>query len=509
MRLNLHIIAHSLGEIVRESRIPEDSALTVLNARCPDIKEESFPTDVVYILSESGPCFERLNDGKHQLIVIPADDARNTLMKVRGPCLILGPEQSAGAVAPMMNAVFERYNRWEQMVESAIAHGASTESVLALGFSSMGNPMALCDASLHCLATCHEEMIPEDNSVWKSISEPGHTNVSLNMLLRRENLLEKVRNEPRSFVYRLQGDKEEILHTNIFSADKRIAYLVTFAAFQPINMCICSIANRLGELLAFSLSTHSLVRYDKPLNVDVLSQRILSGETTDKVYIKYVLEQNGWNEEDHYCVCEFEMLENMTSGGLLTDIALFQAAIHDSSVLHYRAGIVVVHNLTKSKWDLDGLVTAVEGLLRQRSYAGGISEEFSGYSDLRMYECEAYYAMNCSKRRAQSGQKQFFTYRECMVETLLSVCADQMDLRLLCRSDIQELWEYDKEKKAPTSIRYIRTSPPEKTWWKAQSCCTSTGILWCTGLVKSWIFWAPMPLPQKTACWKCSYPARS
>lgn len=453
MKLNLHILAYELAFMVKSSKLSEKSELSIFSARIAFDKDTNWEEDVVYIVSEDTLEFTSLNDGKHQMLVISSNDPDKTLYKVQGECLIFGADTAKEQLFKEVCAVFERYNRWEDSVESAITQGASLEHILELGFSMIGNPLALCDTSLHRIATHRWDSVPVYNSLGRAISEPGYANIYLNALLQEANLLEKVRGEPHAFVYQLEEDNYKVLHLNIFSGKQRIAYLVTVATLSPIDMRVCSIANRFGELLAFALNASSVMKRHNPYNIDVLSQRILAGEAPDKTYVQYMLEQIGWRETDSYCVFEFEMLDDATSHNLMTDISLFKTAIRDSSIFCYRAGIIVIHNLTKSRQDYATLVLMLQELLHRRLYAGGGSDVFTGYANLQLYEKEAFYALGYSKKFISGGKSKITAYQECLLDNFFDLCASNLDLRLLCRSDIREIWIYDKINKTS----YIET----------------------------------------------------
>lgn len=447
MKLNLHIFAHEIAGMVKKSRLPENSELTILSVQIASADNVNCEKDIAYIVREGTPMYTLLNDGKYQLLVITDGNPNLVYEQTKGDCLILSNISEEQLLKEIL-AVFERYNRWELSVENAIVQGASLDHILEIGFSMIENPIALCDTSLHAIATYRWESVPAYNSLRNAISEPGYANIYLNALLQEANLLEKVRGEPHAFVYQLQEDDYQVLHMNVFSGKKRIAYLVTVDTFTPIDMHTCSIANRFGELLAFALSASAMLKQQQnPYNIDVLSQRLLAGELPDRTYVQYMLEQIGWKESDTFCVFEIEMLDNATSHNLLTDVSLFQAAIRDSLIFCYRAGIILIHNLTKSRQDYSTLILMLQELLRRRLYAGGGSDVFSGFSNLSLYEKEAFYALNYSKKFIHGHKSKITPYKECLLENFFDLCEENLDLRLLCRADIQRIWEYDKQNK--------------------------------------------------------------
>lgn len=446
MKLNLHIVKHELSELVVGSRLPQDNNLTLLGVGLADECGQDERHDILCIIKEDTPLFEEVaQSAVRQLLVLSAGEPDSALRRISGECLVLRTDISEMEMLNRLAEVFNKYNRWEEEMESLIFSGANLNSILDMGYTFIGNPMALCDVSLHCLATCNEKYAPTDNLVWKTIDTPGYSSVTLNELLRSNNLLDRIRSDPEAFTYELPGNTERILHVNIFLKHRRIAYLVAVEMLQPFTEYICSIANRLGQLLAIAVSTTMVYQHENLSNIDLVSRRILAGDQINEVYLEFILAQEGWKRNDAYCVCEFETAKVDTPYDTLPDIVLFQSSMRDSSIFYYRTSIMVVHNLTKSSQSYSELGVSLESLLEKSFYVGGISDVFYDYTSLKFYEEEAYAALSFAKTSVQRNSRNLVFYRECMLDNMLRLCEKSFDLRLLCRSDIYQLWEYDKK----------------------------------------------------------------
>jgi len=445
MKLNLHIIKHELCELIIDAKLPQDNALTLLGIGLASETGKNEKQDILYIVKDDTPLFEDIAQSAAQLLVLSDGAPDEVLSRISGPCLLLRTDIPEKDLLNRLAEVFYKYNRWEEAVEALIFSGANLSSILEMGNMFIGNPMALCDVSLHCLATCYEQFAPANNSVWKSIDTPGHSSVTLNELLRNNHLLDRVRSAPEAFTYELPGNTERVMHLNIFSKHQRIAYLVAVEMLQPFNEYTCSIANRFGQLLAIAVSTTMVYQHENLSNIDLVSRRILAGDQINEAYLKFILNQVGWKRNDAYCICEFEAVKVDMPYDTLPDIVLFQSSMRDSSIFYYRTSIMVVHNLTKSCQSYSELGVQLESLLEQSFYVGGISDVFFDYSNLKFYEAEAFAALNFAKTSVQDTDKNLVFYRECMLDNMLRLCEKNFDLRLLCRSDVYQLWEYDKK----------------------------------------------------------------
>jgi hypothetical protein len=445
MKLNLHIIKHELNELVIDAKLPLDNSLTLLGVGLASETWLNEKQDILYIVREDNPVFKSITQCAAQLLVLSDSAPGEVFSRINGSYLLMRTDISENELLNRVADVFFRYNRWEEDVEALIVSGASLNSILEMGYTYIGNPMALCDASLHCIASCKKQFAPTNNSVWKSIDTPGHSSVTLNALLRSNNLVDRVRSTREVFTYQLPGDTERVMHLNIFSKQKRIAYLVAVDTLQPFNEYICSIAIRFGQLLAIALNTNIVYQRENLSNIDLVSRRILAEEQINEVYLQFVLDQVGWKRNDAYCICEFETAKTQTAYDTLPDIVLFQNSMRDSSIFYYRTCIMVVYNLTKSRQSYSELGIQLEGLLEKSHYLGGISDVFYDYTNLKFYEKEASAALNYAKTNVQERNENLVFYRECMLDNMLRMCDKSFDLRLLCRSDIYQLWEYDKK----------------------------------------------------------------
>lgn len=459
MKINLHIVQRECGNTLAGQKLPADNHLCLLGMRSGFPVDGGYFPDTLYVVEDGTAHYHAAAASNAQLLIVSSRAPDEVLREVQGYCLVLDAEEGFTAACARVADIFNRYHRWEASIERAIRHGVKLDSILELGFELIGNPMALCDPSFFCMATCRKELASSANSVWKTIDTPGQSYVSLNTLLRSNKLLDRVRSETSAFVYRLPGDKEHVMHLNIYSNRKRIAYLVSIGTLQPFDSYSCSVADRFGQLLSGALNATTKYEHEHLSNIDLISRRILANEHVNNAHLQLMLEQVGWKFNDSYCVCEFEPINSDVPFDALSDITLFQMAMGGSAVFYYRTGIAVVRNLTRSRQSYKEFGAQVEDFIRQSQYLGGISDVFNDYGELKFFETEARAALTIAKSRPPHAQSILMYFSDCMLENMLRSCEAAFDLRSICRPDIYQLWQYSqKHKNAYLDCLYVYLS---------------------------------------------------
>lgn len=459
MKINLHIVQRECEGLARGARLPADNHLSLLGMYNGFPAEGSFFPDTLYVVEDGTADYHAAAASNAQLLVVSARPPDEVLREVRGYCLVLDAQGGYAAACSRVADIFNRYHRWETSIERAIRHGVKLDCILELGFELIGNPMALCDPSFFCMATCKKELAASENSVWKTIDTPGQSYISLNALLRSNKLLDRVRTETSAFVYRLPGDKEHVMHLNIYSDRKRIAYLVSIDTLQPFDNYSCSVADLFGQLLSSALNATTKYEHEHLSNIDLISRRILANEHVNEAHLQLMLDQVGWKKNDSYCVCEIEPINSDVPFDALSDITLFQMAMSDSAAFYYRTGIAVVRNLTRSRQSYKEFGAQIEDFIRKSQYLGGISDVFHDYGELRFFETEARAALNAAKAKLHHSQNLLVYYGDCMLENMLHLYEDSFDLRSICRPDIYQLWQYSrKHKNAYIDCLYVYLS---------------------------------------------------
>ena len=359
-------------------------------------------------------------------------------------------------VLEAVQAIFERFDRWERDVLTSIARARSFQTTLDLCVRVLHNPVALFDSSLSLLLTAGD--IPTDvrGSIWEDVLSLGYTPSE------RLSQVERKADE----AHWEQSTEPYLFHPNAYPAESELVAVLRsrntqVGALGSVDIC--------APFTRGQMSLYGAVRDFVELAIDAQGQAsamaegmmpvmrgIISGELNVRNdAVNRALSELRWDEHEWYLACYLvrDEGEGLTEHAREIVMKRVSQMIRPSFILEYAQGVIVVfreideHRLEKRT---DGIVDALIGL----DLTCGVSMPMHDFMSLHLAAEQARLAARFADGSGQSHISRFNdVYLRCVIGTL----DDELPLGAFCDPSIYAMASADDTgtERADTLLTYL------------------------------------------------------
>lgn len=447
MKLNLHILKEDLNEICVYSHIPDNESLNLIGIQFLQMANTIFTDDILYITTPDIYTHHPFKNQLHSIAMVCSLQEKPDI--THKSYLILDPSFSIMELFTKIQSIFDTYNRWEiQLMNLATKTGNLTE-LLTLGKEVLGNPMALFDSNMTCIAIGGKEEIPADDLVWHDVIQYSHATINLiPFLLNDRKNIARIASEQDAFLYTFPQLQKPCLHCNLFRKRQKIASICMTEIVTPLTKRTISLTNHFRLFILIALEHGNLPLSISP-DFEQLVRQYLNGQICDEQYLNFILGKFGWISNDHYqiIVCSSS---NPTHDESKTTLHYFQNQLPGCLVLTYDNQVLIVQHLSE-KIKKKELPIGLEKLVEKLDYQCGVSSSFSNFQDITQEYKKAVSALLIG--RSKFLENKIYYYDELLLDHLIYTLKQYADPLHFCHPDIIKLYKYSLD----TNIPYINS----------------------------------------------------
>lgn len=274
--------------------------------------------------------------------------------------------------------IFWKYQRWENALLSEIYGKCRIRQIMDLGSEILGNPIALFDNSMTCLAIGGKNTIPNDDLIWSSILKDKHPPLELVPDLKDEHIYQQALNIKKSVRFYLPSQNKFTLYVNVFSERKRIGCISYYELNSVIKERDLIIASRFADLVSVMMLREFPTRCVLE-GVEQLVSNMINGNVYEIDYLSHCLKNIQWKVDDSYRVIRFRNRNVKDTDGD-ADIKYFKKKFDDVCVFSFSRDILMIVNEKFS--NLENILQGLEITLEKFRMIGGISYPIDGIQQI-------------------------------------------------------------------------------------------------------------------------------
>ena len=426
MKLNLWMIVNRLYQMDPEMNIPEDAPINLQSARL------SATPHCVYVYQKGEDVFcDAGKDGGY----------------------IVFRKENYLQIYDIIQATFDFYQDWEQMLEKAKEH-LDYEMAMSKSWILFHNPMVLLDGSNKVLSMSSQYDEENVNNDWSYLREHGHSSVQV---------IEYLMDEGRHNRYYLNR-KAQIYH---FYDHNIHMYMISYALFWKENSI--GRINVLEYERELNIGDVQLVEFLSRFLVEILGRlteqddqtgtlmhyftRMLLGQTVSDTELEYWKKYVHWLPEKDYRICVIIFREELSVPNVISIRNMIQNSIPQVLAVIHGGNIVFSVSDAQLEYLYRGKI--LEELYAHVRFLAGVSLPYRQVKDIPYAFGQACKAAEYSVEKDKMVLADFYLYA---VRYLVENAMDASFCHA-CHPDILNLYSQmvdEKNEMAETYYRYLQ-----------------------------------------------------
>lgn len=347
-------------------------------------------------------------------------------------------ESSAFAVFNKVQEIFDIYDDWELILRNSADEEKSLQVMVDESVNIFGNPITIHTADFFMLSYSG---IYEEKDNLKSLIEPNNL-FEFSNAFKQDPEYNRARTYRQPFIFPEYITGYRSLCANIFDHGiyaYRIAVAEVLEDFKP----------GAPELMQFfagyvekMLKKLSVLKESNVFSLYRVLKEILEDEKRNLVQIGHDLLEYGWEESHQYVCISLKVAaldrKNMTVKFICNHI---ESLISNACAFQYKADIAVFVNLSRFGGNAEDVCSKLVLFLRDSYLKAGISNEFTGFSEMKYYYYQAQVALEAGNRIQQF--QWLHRFDEIALFYLLEQSVKEFPPHLCCSGKLMELKRYD------------------------------------------------------------------
>ncbi len=356
--------------------------------------------------------------------------------------LELGEDISPFEIFNTVQSIFDIYDKWNSSLQKILNEDGTLQSMIDCSFDVFNNPILLQTADFTMFA--YSDIVNKLPDVAQLInSDSFFEYINLFKLDPKYNAAKDLI-DPFIFPSHVTGRRS--LCINLFNHGKYSHRIIVSESLSKLHEEDAALLEHFSKYIKLALSRLNLLKSDKLYNLDNIILGILSKEISDVRFIEQSFSEFDWlPNHEYFCinikVSPFDV-NNLTINSICNRI---ESLLKDSCACSYNNEIVVFVNLTKFNTTIDDVSNRFIYFLRDCYLKAGISNSFTGFSEILQYHTQSHIALNFGINHHPFNW--IHRFDDIAYSYLLECCTSHLPANLICSKKIITLKTYDKKNK--------------------------------------------------------------
>ncbi|MCI8854007.1 MAG: hypothetical protein HFI32_11010 [Lachnospiraceae bacterium] len=335
--------------------------------------------------------------------------------------------------------IFDHFDQWEQKL-SQLAVDGNVQEMLDVSFRIFHNPLILNSADYFIIAY---SSIIDTRPELSELVDPD-TIFVYKKEYKEDDESQDYKKKTGAFFLPGYITETRNLCVNLFEHEKyayRLALVEELVRFSSYEDALLEL---LAEYIQTALSKQLYVQTDMGYRLDRILSEILAGGNTDQGVIRQWFSEFGWRPEHLYFCITLKLaaldLEHMTMRFISGHI---EKLLPYACAFPYENYIAIFVNLSRFGGDVEEALGKIVYFLRDSFLKAGISNEFTGFSDLISHYRQSVIALEVGNQKFP--YKWVHRFDDIALDYLLEQCRGELPKQLVCARKILNLRQYDEK----------------------------------------------------------------
>lgn len=373
----------------------------------------------------------------------PFDRACVSAVRVDGaPCLHC-PGMDTAALLDQLNALFDRFQRWEQRLDELVYQNVTLEALCECGAEMLENPVCVHDDWFVMIARSRElpDVLPPD-TIMTSEREFLPRVVMEDFVGDTEYLETYQSRTPQ--IWEGTPNRQPWLYVNLWAGEVYRGRLLVVQYHRALRKTDYLLSDVLAQRM-LSLLDRKQLGVDRPhRGLDDIVFDLLNGARPETDEITRLMDALNWNARDRV-VCV--RLQEQQDGGS----AMLEHALHSELFQAFPSGYImfndreqcVLLNLSRAPMSLAMIRHTLSPLCRDYCLYAGMSSPVDGLGEWHVAWLEAFQAL--SRAYERRDDKWIVPFSDCSLDLMLNSLQSPLQPRHMVAPELVALMEYDRQ----------------------------------------------------------------
>lgn len=337
--------------------------------------------------------------------------------------------------------IFSFYEKWDSALQNILNSGRGVQDMIDCSAEIFGNPILIHNKSFVIIAC--SPIYKEYPEAQDTAAGVNHINIDLETTKRDEEF-NRTYSTVGATIFPAHLTGVRTLYMNLFFQGRYEYRILVIESSRELSISDGPLLEHLASYMKLAISADKVQEAIEVMTLQHVLKSILNGSVSDPYYIELKLNEYDWSSQQNYFCIKLMVdildIQNHTISLLCNHIV---ALIPGSCAFDFDNSIVVYVNLNLFNGSAGEAVTRITYYLRDNNLKGGISNEFTGLSELKLYYRQAEIALNAGLRN--KPHIWIHRFRDITELFLLQCCTSQLPARMVCAPELLVLEKYDKE----------------------------------------------------------------
>lgn len=338
---------------------------------------------------------------------------------------------------------FEKYNRWNQEIHSAISNEHPLDDMLKASLPLFRNPVFIHDTNFYILSCPHRA---PKMMVWEEDKRTGWQIVPLALIhdFKADPEYLNTLTTTEASLYSAEQRGYPILYINLWNNGRYEGRICVDELETPIRPGQYHVITHLAKLITSFMNNKNLLQLDMGNDTEQFFRKYLNGTLEDQSIVMNMLHFLNWKRNDHYHCLRLETdQQNIRMLSSAATIGHIEMLIPDGHAFIHRNGITVIVNLSISGARISDVLSSLAILLREGLLKMGVSSEIHDFLLLPQGFYQARLALILGRK--STSMNWCYRFDDYILEFLLHKGGETLSPELLCSNKILLLRQYDAE----------------------------------------------------------------
>ncbi|SHH86662.1 PucR C-terminal helix-turn-helix domain-containing protein [Sporobacter termitidis DSM 10068] len=354
---------------------------------------------------------------------------------------IFAPDISMLELHNEIQGIFAFYEKWDTTLQNILNSGGGVQDMIDCSAEIFENPMLLHNKSFGIIACspAYKDYPEAQNAT------AGGTLINIDLeTTKRDEEFNRTYSAVRASIFPAHLTGVRTLYMNLFFQGRYEYRILVIESSKEIGIGEGPLLEQLAYYMKLAIVADKTEETAEVMTLQHVLKSILNGTFSDPYYIELRLNEYDWyRQQTYFCIklmVDILDVQNHTLSLLCNNIVTLMPG---ACAFDYDNSIVVYVNLDLFRGSIGDAVNGITYYLRDNNLKAGISNQFTGLNELKLYYRQAEIALDVGLRN--KPHIWIHRFRDITELFLLQICTSQLPARMVCAPELLALEKYDKE----------------------------------------------------------------
>jgi sugar diacid utilization regulator len=328
---------------------------------------------------------------------------------------------------------------------SSLAKARGLESIVAIAYKSLGNPIIVNDKSWKALAIASDVKEPDDEA-WNEFMKNGALSLEIVSMNIKEKLTDRIEQSETPFLCKEANMKYPRLFCRVAVGSRPVATVAVIEYYRPFIERDYLMLSMLASAISAEMQKNKFLHYTRGLLyeefiVDLIEGRVKNSNVIDEKVKSLNL---GLKKFIHVITVEIREFD-VTYFSIPYMRDYLEKMISGSKALIYNDNITMISSYGGEREIFESDAVRLRDFLKDYKLHAGLSRPFSKLEELKDHYYQSLEALELGTHI--DSDVTIYAYDDYAIYHIAKVCADSSDLKQFYHPKLEYLMEYDAEHK--------------------------------------------------------------